>query len=47
MATHSSILACKIPCTEEPVSYRPWGHKELAMIEQQSMHTQFSMWLIF
>ena len=47
MATHSSILAWKIPCTEEPVSYRPWGHKELATIEQQSTHAQFSMWLIF
>ena len=26
MATHSSILAWKIPCTEEPGS--PWGCKE-------------------
>ena len=25
MATHSSILACKIPWTEEPVGYHPWG----------------------
>ena len=30
MATHSSILAWKIPWTEEPVRlYSPWGHKEL------------------
>ena len=28
MATHSSILAWRIPWTEEPVNYRPWGHKE-------------------
>ena len=29
MATHSSILACKIPWTEEPGGlYSPWGHKE-------------------
>ena len=28
MATHSSILAWRIPWTEEPSSYRPWGHKE-------------------
>ena len=28
MATHSSILAWKIPWTEEPGSYSPWGHKE-------------------
>ena len=24
MATHSSILAWKIPWTEEPVGYSPW-----------------------
>ena len=28
-ATHSSILAWKIPWTEEPGGYSPWGHKEL------------------
>ena len=28
MATHSSILAWKIPWTENLVGYRPWGHKE-------------------
>ena len=27
MATHSCILAWKIPGTEEPGSYSPWGHK--------------------
>ena len=27
MATHSSILAWRIPWTEEP-GYSPWGHKE-------------------
>ena len=27
-ATHSSILAWKIPWTEEPVGYSPWGFKE-------------------
>ena len=27
MATHSSILAWKIPWTEEP-GCNPWGHKE-------------------
>ena len=25
MATHSSILAWRIPLTEEPVGYSPWG----------------------
>ena len=28
MATQSSILAWKIPWTEEPVGYSPWGLKE-------------------
>ena len=28
MATHSSTLAWRIPWTEEPGSYSPWGHKE-------------------
>ena len=28
MATHSTILAWRIPWTEEPGSYKPWGHKE-------------------
>ena len=28
MTTHSSILAWRIPMTEEPGGYRPWGHKE-------------------
>ena len=33
MAIHSSILAWRIPWTEEPGSYSPWGHKELDMTE--------------
>ena len=31
MATHSSILAWEIPCTEEPGG--PWGHKESDVTE--------------
>ena len=33
MATHSSLLAWKIPWTEEPSgsSYSPWGRKEFDM----------------
>ena len=27
-ATCSSILAWKIPCTEQTGGYIPWGHKE-------------------
>ena len=28
MPTHSSILAWRIPCTEEPVGYSPQGSTE-------------------
>ena len=39
MATHSSILAWKIPWTGEAGGlHSPWGHKELDMTEQLSMH---------
>ena len=40
MATHSSILAWRIPWTEEPgeLGYSPWGHKESNIIEGLSMH---------
>ena len=27
MATHSSIIAWRIPWTEEPGGYNPWGHR--------------------
>ena len=44
MATHSSILAWKIPWTEEPEGYSPWGHKrvghDLATKQQQSWNYQ-------
>ena len=33
MATHSSTIAWRIPWTEEPRGYSPWGHKELNMTE--------------
>ena len=34
MATHSSILAWRIPWAKEPRRlYRPWGHKDLDMTE--------------
>ena len=42
MATHSSILAWRIPWTEEPgAGYRPRGHKELDMTEQLHFHFHF------
>ena len=34
MATHSSILAWKIPWMEDPVGYSPWGRKESDTTEQ-------------
>ena len=38
MVTHSSILAWRIPWTEEPGGlYSPWGRKELDMAEQLSL----------
>ena len=33
MAIHSSILAWRIPWTEEPAGYSPWGHKVLDTTE--------------
>ena len=33
MATHSSILACKIPWVEEPGRLQSMGHKESDMTE--------------
>jgi len=33
MATHSSILAWRVPWTEKPAGYSPLGHKEPDMTE--------------
>ena len=33
MATHTNILACEIPWTEEPGTHRSWGFKELDTTE--------------
>ena len=45
MATHSSILAWKIPWTEEPGGYSPWGHRrvrpDLATQQQSGWRTFF------
>ena len=39
MASHSSILAWRIPWTEEPGGlHSPWGHKELDMTELLNTH---------
>ena len=42
MATHSSILAWRIPWTEEPGGLRPWGHKESDTTEPRTQHSQSS-----
>ena len=39
MATHSSILAWKIPWTEEPGGLHPWGRKESDTTERARTHT--------
>ena len=39
MATHSSILAWKIPWTEEPGWLQSKGHKESAMTERLTLNT--------
>ena len=41
MATRSSILAWKIPWTEQPGGYSHWGHKESDTTERLSTHTSF------
>ena len=38
MASHSSILAWKIPWTEEP-GYSPWGQKKLLTTETTNIFT--------
>ena len=39
MATHSSILAWRIPWTEDLAGYSPWSFKELDMTEHAHIHT--------
>ena len=39
MATHSSILAWRIPWTEETGGYSPQGHKESDTTERACTHT--------
>ena len=44
MTTHSSILAWRIPWTEEPGGL-PWGHTELDMIEATKHASTQECWL--
>ena len=53
MATHSSILAWRIPWTKEPgeshgqkslVGYSPWGRKDSDTTEQLTLSFHFPPW---
>ena len=37
MATHSSVLAWRIPCTEEPGGLQSWGRKEPDTTEELTL----------
>ena len=41
MATHSNVLAWRIPWAEEPGGCSPWGRKESDMTER--LHFHFSL----
>ena len=43
IATHSSMLACKIPWTEMPGGLQPKGSKESDTTERLSMHRSLLM----
>ena len=38
MATHSSIVAWRIPWTEKLLGYSLWGHKQSDMTERLTFH---------
>jgi hypothetical protein len=45
MATHSSVLACRIPWTEEPGElHSPWGCKESDTTERLTL-SRFSLFI--
>ena len=43
MATHSSILAWRIPRTDEPGGLQSWAQKELDTTEQLTLSMQIQM----
>ena len=45
MATHSSILAWRIPWTEEPGGLQSMGHQELDTTERLHFHLSLSLYL--
>ena len=42
-ATHFSILAWRIPWTEEPGRYSPWGHKESDTTEHSTQSSAYTI----
>ena len=46
MATHSSVLAWKIPWTEKPGGLNPWGCKESDMTEWLTQTHTHNSWLL-
>ena len=47
MATHSSILTWRIPRTEEPGGYSPWGCIELDTLKWLSTYTQWKRGCVY
>ena len=47
MATHSSILAWRIPWQRNLADYSLWGRKELDRTEQLSTHSLFTIFCQF
>ena len=43
MATHSNILAWRIPWTEEPGRLQPQGHKQSDRTEHALPHAKFTL----
>ena len=43
MATHSSILAWRIPWTKEPAGYSLWGHKDSDTTESLTLFTTWDL----
>ena len=43
MATHSSVLAWRVPGTEETGGYSPWGRKELDMTDSLKQPFEYPM----
>ena len=47
IATHSSIVAWRIPQTEEPGGYCPWGHRESDMTEHTQINTYIHSFIYY